>query len=164
MNHSKSSSNINAIKDVRKLFNELRSNLSSKETKRIRKRLYKKEAASHFLKEKEQDGTLTNRQKNVIKNIARYIKNISMHLKNFGKHLSKSQKLQYGLDYFFNEDNEEHINAFKEARTVLNERRSNLSLKETDEIRKKLYKKEVVYNSLKKKEQNDSLKNLKGKC
>ena len=142
MNHSKSSSNINAIKDVRKLFNELRSNLSSKETKRIRKRLYKKEAASHFLKEKEQDGTLTNRQKNVIKNIARYIKNISMHLKNFGKHLNNIQKNQYDLDYLFNEHiSNNDINAFKEARDLLNECRSNLSLKETNEIRKKPYKK-----------------------
>ena len=34
---------INSIKEVRELFNELRSNLSRKETKRIRKKLYKKE-------------------------------------------------------------------------------------------------------------------------
>ena len=33
----------NAIKKVRELFNELRSNLSREETKRIRKKLYKKE-------------------------------------------------------------------------------------------------------------------------
>ena len=87
-----------------------------------------------FFKEKEQDGTLTNRQKNVIKNIARYIKNISTHLKNSVKHLSKKQKNQYGLDYLFNEDNEKHINAFKDARHLLNERRSNLLLKETNGI------------------------------
>ena len=31
---------INAIKEVRKLFNELRSNLSHEETKRIRKKLH----------------------------------------------------------------------------------------------------------------------------
>ena len=111
-----------------------------------------------FFKEKEQDGTLTNRQKNVIKNIARYIKNISTHLKNYGKHLSKKQKNQYGLDYLFNEDNEKH-NAFKDARDLLNEHRSNLLLKETNEIRKKLYKKEAVYNFLKEKEQNGSLTN-----
>ena len=86
-----------------------------------------------FFKEKEQDGTLTNRQKNVIKNIARYIKNISRHLKNYGKHLNKIQKHQYGLDYLFNEDNEKHINAFKDP----GERRSNLSLKETNKIKKK---------------------------
>ena len=65
MSHSKSSSNISAIKEVRRLFNELRSNLSSNETKRIRRKLYKKEAASTFFKEKEQDGTLTNRQKKI---------------------------------------------------------------------------------------------------
>ena len=46
-----------------------------------------------FFKEKEQDGTLTNRQKNVIKNIDRYIKNISTHLKSYGKHLSKNIKI-----------------------------------------------------------------------
>ena len=49
-----------------------------------------------FFKEKEQYGTLANRRKNVIKNIARYIKNISTHLKNSVKHLSKKQKNQYG--------------------------------------------------------------------
>ena len=42
----------NAIKEVRELFNELRSNLSREETKRIRKELYKKEAVYNFLKEK----------------------------------------------------------------------------------------------------------------
>ena len=142
MEHPASNSNINAIKDVRKLFNDLRSNLSSKETKSIRKKLYKKEAASHFFKEKEQDGTLTNRQKNVIKNIARYIKNISMHLKNFEKHLKKIQKNQYGLDYLFNEHTlNNDINAFKEARKLFNQCRSNLSHKERNEIRKKLFKK-----------------------
>ena len=46
---------------------------------------------------------------------------------------------------------------FQETRKLLNERKSKLSHKETNEIRIKLYKKEVVYNSLKKKEQNDSL-------
>ena len=35
---------INAIKEVRKLFNELRSNLSHEKTKRIRKKLYRIEA------------------------------------------------------------------------------------------------------------------------
>ena len=54
---------MNAIKEVRRLFNEFRSNLSSNKTKRIRRKLYKKEAASMFFKDKEQNGTLTNRQK-----------------------------------------------------------------------------------------------------
>ena len=51
---------INIIKEVRVLFNELRSNLSREETKRIRKKLYKKETVYNFLKEKEQKGSLTN--------------------------------------------------------------------------------------------------------
>ena len=33
---------INAIKEARELFNELRTNISHEETKRIRKKLYKK--------------------------------------------------------------------------------------------------------------------------
>ena len=37
-----------SIKKVRELFNELRSNLSLKETKRIRNKLYKKEAIYNF--------------------------------------------------------------------------------------------------------------------
>ena len=50
-----SNNNINAIKETRTLLNELRSNPSYEETKRIRKKLYKKEAASYFFKEKEQE-------------------------------------------------------------------------------------------------------------
>ena len=108
-----------------------------------------------FLKKKSKM-VLTNRPKNVIKNIARYIKNISTHLKNYGKHLSKKQKSQYGLDHLFNEDDKKPVNKFKDARDLLNERRSHLSLKETKETRKKHHKKEVV-DGLKEKEQNDSL-------
>ena len=52
MESSASNNNINAIKDVRKLFNDLRNNLSSKETEKIRKKLYKKELAVIFLKKK----------------------------------------------------------------------------------------------------------------
>ena len=115
-------SNINAIKETRKLFNEVRSKLSREETKRITKKLYKKEAASYFFKEKEQERSLTNRQKNVIKNIDRYLKNISKHLKNLKKHLKKSKKYQYDTDYLFNEHND--INVFQEARTLLNEHRN----------------------------------------
>ena len=40
--------NINAIKEVKEFFNELRSNLCSKETERIRKELYKKETIYNF--------------------------------------------------------------------------------------------------------------------
>ena len=73
---------INAIKEVRKLFNDVRNNLSHEETKKIRKELYKKEVVYNFLKEKEQEGSLTNKEKKVLKNIDRYLKNISTHLKN----------------------------------------------------------------------------------
>ena len=69
-----SNNSINGIKEARELFNELRSNLSCEETKRIRKKLYRKEAVYNFLKEKEQEGSLTNKQKNVLKNIGRYLK------------------------------------------------------------------------------------------
>ena len=41
--------------------------------------------------------------------------------------------------------------ARKKLRKLFNERRSNLSRKETNEIRKRLYRKEAVYNFLKKK-------------
>ena len=65
-----------------------------------------------------------------------------MHLKTFGKHLNKIQKNQYGLDYLFNEHiSNNNINAFKVARELFNERRSNLSHKERNEIRKKTLQK-----------------------
>ena len=43
---------INAIKEVRELFNGLKSNFSLEEIKRIRKELYKKETVYNILKEK----------------------------------------------------------------------------------------------------------------
>ena len=153
---------INVIKEARKLFNEVRSNLSREETKRIRKKLHRIEAVYNVLKEKEQKGSLRSRRKNMLSNDERYLKNISKHLKNLKKHF---KKYQYGIDYLFNEHNEEDytsnndINAFNEVRKLFNERRSNLLLKETKRIRKKLYKKETVYNFLKEKEQEGSLTN-----
>ena len=91
----------NAIKEVTELFNKIKGSLSRDETKRIRKELYKKEVLYNFLKKKEQEGSLTNKQKNVLKIIGRY-------LKNFKKYLEKLQKYQdnitYGLDYLFNEE------------------------------------------------------------
>ena len=42
----------NATKEVRELFNKIRGSLSRKETKRIRKELYRKEVVYNFLKEK----------------------------------------------------------------------------------------------------------------
>ena len=61
----------NPIKEVRELFNELRSNLSREEIKRIRKKLCKKEAVYNFLKEK--DG-LADKEKIVLKNIRKYLR------------------------------------------------------------------------------------------
>ena len=169
-----SNNSINAIKDVRKLFNELRSNLSFEETNRIREKLYKREAACNSLKEKEEKGSLTNKEKKVLKNIDRYLKNIRTHLKNFKKYLKKLEKYQYGLDYLFNKYNKEDyitepltlnndINPIKDVRKLFNKRRSNHLRKETNEIRKKLYKKEAVYNFLKEKEQKVRLTNKQKK-
>ena len=73
--------NITAIKEARKLFDDVRSNLSNNEKKVIRRKIYKKKSSSHFFKKSENDGTFTDRQRNVLKNIARYSKNISKHLK-----------------------------------------------------------------------------------
>ena len=43
----------NQIKEVRELFNEIRSNLSREEINKIRKNLYRKEVVYNFLKEKD---------------------------------------------------------------------------------------------------------------
>ena len=98
MEPTSQNNSINAIKEARKLFNEVRNNLSREETNEIREKLYKKESVYNFLKEIEQEGSLTNRQKRVVNNIDRY-------LKNFKKDLEKLQKnsITYGLDYLFNE-------------------------------------------------------------
>ena len=76
---------INAIKEGRTLFNERRSNLLRKETNKIRKKLNRKEVVHNFLKKKEQNDSLTNREKRVLKNIDRYFKN-------FKKYSEKLQK------------------------------------------------------------------------
>ena len=72
----------NAIKEVRELFNELRSNLSREEINRIRKELYKKEAVYNFLKEKDD---LTDKEKIVLKNIGTYLKKLNNDLKKITK-------------------------------------------------------------------------------
>ena len=56
----------NQIKEVRELFNEIRSNLSREEINKIRKKLYRKEAVYNYLKEKDDS------EKNVY--IGKYIK------------------------------------------------------------------------------------------
>ena len=79
MEPTSQNSDIKAINDVRTLLNELRSNLSPEETKRISKKRHKKEAVYNFLMEKD---NLTNKENKVLKNIDSYPKNISIHLKN----------------------------------------------------------------------------------
>ena len=82
---------------------------------KLEKKLHKKEAIYNFLKEKEQKGSLTDRQKRMLKNIDRY-------RKNFKKDLEKLQKYQYnityGLDYLFNELNEEDYYKPAEVKSV----------------------------------------------
>ena len=130
--------NITAIKEARKLFNDVRSNLSDNEKKVIRRKLYKKEAASHFFKYRESDNTLTDRQRNVLRNIARYSKNISKHLKNLSKHQKKSEKFDFNINHLFSKKKDN--NKFQKARMLLNEHKTNLSLEKIAEIRMKLYR------------------------
>ena len=63
MESTSQNNDINAIKEARKFFNEVRSNLSREETNRIRKKLYEKEDDYNFLKKKEQEDSLTNIQR-----------------------------------------------------------------------------------------------------
>ena len=74
---------INTIKEIRKLFSEIRSNLLRKERNEIREKLHKKEVAYNFLKEKEQKGSLTNKEKNMLKKTGRYLKNKRKYLEKF---------------------------------------------------------------------------------
>ena len=48
MESSRQNNSISAINNARMLLNEIRSNLSCKETKRIRDKVYKKEATYNF--------------------------------------------------------------------------------------------------------------------
>ena len=73
MESTTTNNGINAIKEVIELFNELRSNLSREETKEIREKLHKKEVVYETI---EQEGKLTNKQKNVLKDIGRNLKKI----------------------------------------------------------------------------------------
>ena len=97
--------NINAIKEVRELFNERRSSLNHEERNRIREKLY------NFSKE----DSLANNQKNSLKNFKKYLKK---YLKRFRKY-----NTTYILDYLFNEVNEptinSDVNAMKEVREFL---------------------------------------------
>ena len=92
----------NEIKQVRELFKELRSNISREEKKRFRYNLYKKEAIYNFLNKK---NSLTNKQKNVLKNNSKYLKKLNNDLKKLHKY---QDNVMYCLDYLFNEVNEDY--------------------------------------------------------
>ena len=161
MESSKQNNVVNDMQETRKLFNEIRSNLSRNEINRIREKLHKKEVIYNHIKE--QEDSLTDKEKKVLMNIGRYPKNIAKHLKSLKKDFKKSQKGQYGLDYLFNGHNEERyisnnvINALVDVRNTLNDLRNNLSHEETRRIRKELRRIEAVYNVLKDKEKKRSL-------
>ena len=93
MESAKQNNVINDIEETRKLLNEIRSNLSRIEINRIREKLYKKEAIYNFLKEKEQEGSLTNKKKKVLKNIGRHPNNIAKYLKNLKKKLKNYKNI-----------------------------------------------------------------------
>ena len=84
-----------------------------KKRKRIRKELYKKEAVYNFLKEKD---SLTNKEKNVLKNISKYLKELSNDLKKLHKY---QDNITYGLDYLFNELNGEDYYKPAEVKNAL---------------------------------------------
>ena len=101
--------NINALKEVRELFNERGSNLSREETKRIREKRCKKETIYKFLKEKKQKDSLTNREKRVLKKIDRYIKSLKKKLKKYSKRFRKYDTT-YDLIYLMNSISQQKYN------------------------------------------------------
>ena len=101
---------INVIKEVRELFNELKSNFSRNETKRIREELYKKEVIYNFLNEKD---ALADKKKIVLKNIIKYPKKLNNDFKKLNKY---HDNVMHGLDYLFNEVNKEDYCETKEIK------------------------------------------------
>ena len=94
----KSTTTNNQIKEVRELFNEIKSNLSREEINKIRKSLYRKETVYNYLKEKDD---LTDSEKNVLKYIGKYIKELNNNFKKLQKY---QDNITYDLDYLFNEE------------------------------------------------------------
>ena len=85
---SNTTNNDISTKEVRELFNKLRSSLSREETKEIRKNFAKKDPIYNSLKEKEKESSLTNMEKRVLKKV-------SQHLKKLKKDIEKLWKYQY---------------------------------------------------------------------
>ena len=69
MEPTSQNNNVNAIKEARKLLNEVRTNLSREETKRNRKKLRRIEAVYNILNEKEQKGSLKSIQENMLRKV-----------------------------------------------------------------------------------------------
>ena len=99
----------NQIKEVRELFNEIRSNLSPEEINEIRNKINRKEVVYNYLKEKDD---LTDSEKNVLKNIGRYVKKLNNDFKNLQKY---QDNITYGLDYLFNEEDYYKLTEVKSA-------------------------------------------------
>ena len=72
----------------------------SKKQRELEKNFIKKRLSIIFLKEKEQEGSLTNKQKNALKSIDRYLKKLNNDLKKLEKY---EYNLTYGLDYLLNQ-------------------------------------------------------------
>ena len=110
---SKTTNNIiSKLNEVRELFHEVRDNISRKETKTTRNKLYKKESIYNFLKEK---NTLTEKEKIVLKKIGKYLKKLYNDLRKLRKY---QNNITYGLDYLFNELNEEDYYEPKEVKSA----------------------------------------------
>ena len=69
MESSKQNNVVNDMQETRKLFNEIRNNLSRNEINRIREKVHKKEVIYNYLKE--QEDSLTDKEKKVVMNISR---------------------------------------------------------------------------------------------
>ena len=87
----------------------------AKKQRELEKNSYKKEIVYNFLKEKELEGSLTNKQKNVLKNIGKYLKKLNSDLKELQKY---QDNITYGLDYLLNEVNEENYYEPKEIKSA----------------------------------------------
>ena len=95
---------INAIKEIRKLLNEIKSNLLHEYRNEVRETLHKKEVVYNFLNKKEQKDGLTYKEKNMAKITGRRLKNLKKYLEKF---LKSVYNVTYGLNYLFNEINKE---------------------------------------------------------
>ena len=87
----------------------------AKKQRELEKNSIKKRLSVIFLKEKEQEDSLTNKQKNVLKNVGRYLKKLNNDLNKLQKYQGN---ITYGLDYLFNEVNEEDYYEPKEIKSA----------------------------------------------